>query len=230
MLPSERFIILVALDDLRDVVDVVARRIRILLESMKLLVFWYLSDELLKIHLLLCLALLHYSSLIFPLLLPPLPRLEQLLLLLSLLLHVSFHLCDLGFNEVQLLMQLQVILVLLLLEAFFLVKIGAAGVFVEFLAPFALIGYLVILRGWILSFLPLVSGWLFLLIINVSGLPVCLVALPGLSSPVSVHIWRVVLSILLLITVVLKPGLDGLINLGLSCPWGVVLTEPIVVE
>lgn len=207
-----------------------ARRVRIFLESMKLLVLRHLSDKLLKIHLLLCLTLLHYSSLIFSLLLPPLPCLQQLLLLLSLLLHVSFHLCDLGFYEVQLLMQLQVILVLLLLEAFFLVEVGTAGVFVEFLASFSLIDCLVILRGWILSFLPLISAWLFFLIIVVSGLPVRLVALSGLCGSVSVHIRRVVLSTLLLITIVLKPGLDGLVNLGLSCSGRVVLTEPIVIE
>lgn len=122
------------------------RRVRIFLESMKLLVLRYLGDEFLKIHLLLSLTFLHYSSLIFPLLLPPLPCLEQLLLLLSLLLHVSLHLCDLGFYEVQLLMQLQVILVLLLLDAFFFVEVGAAGVFVKFLPSFSLIGCLVILR------------------------------------------------------------------------------------
>lgn len=76
----------------------------------------------------------------------------------------------------------------------------------------------------------MVSCWLFLLILDISGLPVRLVALPGLSSPVSVHIGRVVLSTLLLITVVLKPGLDGLVNLGLPTSWGVVLTESVVVE
>lgn len=76
----------------------------------------------------------------------------------------------------------------------------------------------------------MVSSLLFLLIVDVSGLPVRLVALPGLSSSVSVHIGRVVLSILLLITVVLEPGLDGLVNLGLSSSRGVVLAESVVVE
>ena len=143
---------------------------------------------------------------------------------------MSFHLCDLRFYEVQLLMQLQVILVLLLLDALFFVEVGAAGVFVQFLPSFSFIGCLVILRRWILSFLPLVSSRLFLLILDVSSLAVRLVALPCLSGAVSVHIGRVVLSILLLITIVLKPSLDGLVNLRLPSSWGVVLTESVLVE
>jgi hypothetical protein len=72
MFPPQRFLVLVALNDLGDIVDIVARRVRIIVKRMQLLVLRNLSDELFQTHFLIGLPLFADSSLFLPLLLAPL--------------------------------------------------------------------------------------------------------------------------------------------------------------
>jgi hypothetical protein len=94
MLSSQRFIILVAFDNLRNVIDIMTWRIRIFFEGVQLLVLRDLSNEFLEICLLLWFAFFNCAALLLSLLLPLLPGLDQLLLLFSFFLNVKLHFCN----------------------------------------------------------------------------------------------------------------------------------------
>lgn len=93
MFPAETLIILIALDDFGNIIDVVPWGIGVVLEGMQFFVLWYLCDKLLQVHFLI--DLLVASPFLLSLLFPSASGLQQLLLLLSLFLNVALHLCDL---------------------------------------------------------------------------------------------------------------------------------------
>jgi hypothetical protein len=219
--PAERLVVLVALDDFGDIVDVVPGRVGVLFEGVQFLVFWDAGDELLEVDLLVRLPLLVAPALLLPLLLPPPPRLQQLLLLLPLLLHVPLHLRDLGLDEVELLVQLQVVLVLLLLQALLLVQVASARVLGELACPVS--------AGPVLPLLALVAVGLALLVLAALGPPDGAVGLAVVGAPVSVHIRRVVLPVVLLISIVLQPSLYGFVDPRLGSPRRAVLDNSLLV-
>lgn len=141
---------------------------------------------------------------------------------------MALHLCDFGFDEVELLMQFQVIFVFLLLQPLLLVEGGSARVFIQLPAAIAPARRLV-LRGWILLLLALVPVRLPLLILAALGSLDGIIGLTVVSSSVPVHIWRVVLTGVLLIAIVLQASFDGFVDARLSGTGRVVLEEPILV-
>jgi hypothetical protein len=189
MFPPQRFLVLVALNDLGDIVDIVARRIRIVVKRMQLLVFGNLSNEFLQTHFLVGLSLFVYSPLFLSLLLTLLSCLEELLFLFTLLLDVKLHFGDFGLDKVELFMQFKVILILLLLNSLLFRNIGTDLVFVKFPSSFSAIFSLLIFWRRVFSFFLMVSSGIFFLIFDVPNFPIIVISLPIFSSPISVHIW-----------------------------------------
>lgn len=224
MFSSKALIILVALDDFRDVVNVMAWGVGVVLEGVQFLVFWHLRDELLEVDFLV--GLLIASSLLLTLLFPSSSRFQQLLLLFPLLLHVALHLCDLGLNEVELFMQLEVVLVLLLLQPLLFVEVWTAGV----LSEFASTCLRFVLRRGLFFIVPLVPGGITLLVVIVLG-PTGVGSVSGavVSSAISHHVGRVVLAVLLLIAVALLSCLESLVYTCLGRPWGVCLSDSVLI-
>lgn len=118
MLSPQRFIILIAFYNLGNIVDIMSRGVRILLECMKLFMLRDLSYKLLQIHP--WLILLIAAAFILSLLLSFPSHFKQFLLLLSFFLNMLLHISNFRLDKIKLLVELHVLLTLLFLKSPFL--------------------------------------------------------------------------------------------------------------